>query len=510
MRVREYPLLKLFSGSGINLFRKVPATMKYSVQHKILLSFSIVTFIGLSSLLFVAYKITEQNVSQIVYKDMIDARKSLDVYLKQYFLINNMEFDKLSLESEADNISKGLTGQIGSDVMIYDSNGNNISSLVSIASTSNDDFSRALKGKTAYTVNYVGNKVIVNLSYPIESNKTLLGIMRYSKDYSELYNANRKFETVITIFAVVIFIFIFITSFVIARQIAKPIRILTRSTERISTGEFKLDIRINSKDEIGELADRFKKMALRIKEQIEIIQKDRDALKEAQAQSKSFFDNVTHELKTPLTTILGYAQVLKENGFSDKDFFDKGTSYIINESQRLNHMVIEILELSKASSKDLSYHFDELDLSELIRETCDEMKMKGKKYNIEIHCEVQNNLVLKGDKGRLKEVLINLMDNSIKYGKVNSIIEVEAYSEEKIVFLKVRDQGDGIPEEHISSVFEPFHRISKRASREKGSAGLGLTIVKSIVESHGGHIHIKSKMNEGTEVIIRFGGEENA
>jgi signal transduction histidine kinase len=484
--------------------------MKYSLQHKILLSLSVVAFVGLSALLFAAYNISEQNVSNIVNSDMIEARKSLDIYLNQYFLINNADLDESSLESEAESIAKELSSQVGSSVAIYDTKGIDLSSPDNGNIISDEDYDHALQGKTAYTVYNKGARVIVNLSYPINSENNTLGILRYSKDYSQLYETNRRFETIINVFAVLIFIFIYVTSFVISGQIAKPVRMLTKSTEQITDGDFNLDLRIDSSDEIGELADRFKKMTMRIKDQINIIEKDRDALKEAQAQSKTFFDNVTHELKTPLTTILGYAQVMKENGFNDREFFEKGTSYIIRETQRLNCMVVEILELSRTTSIDFSYRFEKLNLSDILRETCEEMRMKAKRYNIEISDNASEELYIKGDREKIKEILINLIDNSIKYGKVKSKVEVSAYRKSDSIELHVRDKGDGIPEEHLNRVFQPFYRVSKNVSREKGSAGLGLSIVKNIVESHGGSIEINSRIDEGTEVVITFRGGVDA
>jgi signal transduction histidine kinase len=269
-------------------------------------------------------------------------------------------------------------------------------------------------------------------------------------------------------------------------------------------GDFNLYINIKSKDEIGELANTFKLMVQRIKEQISIIERDRDSLMESQKQNKVFFDNVTHELKTPLTTILGYAQVIKENGFNDKDFFDKGISYIINESKRLNDMVINILELSTVSTGNSEYNFEKIDLSKLTETTCEEMSIKGKKYNIDIHFNNKKPLYVRGDYNRLREVLVNIIDNSIKYGNVNSVIDVEVYSRDEIINLMVRDRGSGIPPAHIDRIFEPFYRISKHDSREKGSAGLGLSIVKNILDRHDAKISINSRLNEGTEIIIQF------
>ncbi|WP_040205808.1 sensor histidine kinase [Neobacillus jeddahensis] len=478
--------------------------MKHSIQFKMLLAFSIVTFIGFSAFLLAAYKINEQNNSQIIHKDMIEARKTLDNYLKQYFLIKDTEMSKLSFATEATNIANVVSTQMGSQVTLYDAQGKNITSPLNKANLDNKDLSTALKGETAYTINHSEEKVMVTLSFPVKANDHVIGIMRYSKDYTEQSKYTNRFQNMIILFAVIIFMFIYITSLILSRKITNPIRKLTRSTEQLSAGDFVLHIDIDSKDEMGELAQRFKQMALRIKEQIEIIEMDRDALKEAQSQSKTFFDNVTHELKTPLTTILGYSQVLKDNGFTDRDFFEKGTSYIIKESQRLNHMVIDIIELSKATSDDISYYMEQVDLSPLIKETCDEMRMKGKKYGIRIHYEVEDNLTLVGDKDKLKEVIINLIDNAIKYGKVNSIIRVEGSHTGTMITLKVIDQGKGIPSEYITNLFEPFYRIPNIGVREKGSAGLGLAIVKSIVEKHGGTIEIDSKVNSGTEVKLSF------
>ncbi len=481
--------------------------MRYSIQNKILGWFSIIIFVGLTSLIFVSYKITEQNINHIIQNDMIEVKKSLDIYLKQYFLINNKEFNEANFLADSDAISRELSSKIGNNVEVYNAAGQKNSNFLNTDDIKSNDLSKAVNRQIAYTINYNEDKVIVSLSYPVELNNNSIGIIRYFKNYSEIYIYNNRFKYIINIFAGLIFIIVFIVSIIISRKIAKPIMELIKSSEQVSRGDFDLNININSKDEIGELSNRFKIMVDRIKEQISIIRRDRDNLKEAQKQNKTFFDNVTHELKTPLTTILGYAQIIKENGFTDKEFFDKGTSYIISESKRLNNMVVEILELSMAYSKDTCYNFRKINLSKLVKSTCEEMNIKSRKYNIQVCPRVQENTNINGDIYKMREVLINLIDNSIKYGNVNSTVDVEAYREEKYIFLKVKDKGIGIAEEHINNLFEPFYRISKKQSREKGSAGLGLSIVKDIVEKHDGYIYIKSKVNEGTEIIIKFKGD---
>lgn len=481
--------------------------MRHSIQNKILISFSIIIFIGLLALLLISYNVTEQNINNTLKVDMIETKKNLDQYIQQYFLINGITLNKDSLESEADALCKQLVAQTGNPVDLYDWKGNYIptsSSYFDKGIKNSKDFKAALAGNILYSSYSVNKKTMVRLCYPIEADNSTIGILVYAKDYSQLFDYSKNFKAIINSFAAIIFIIIFIMAFILSRQITKPIKRLSESSERVSNGDFDFDLKISSRDEIGELTQRFKYMVDKIKQQIEIIEKERDNLKLSQDQNKVFFDNVTHELKTPITTIKGYAQALAENGFTEKDFFQKGINYIIKESERLDNLVIELLELSTSTSKNFKYRFESINLSELIISTCDEMRLKGKKYNIAIECSAEPELCMNGDKDRLREVLINLIDNSMKYGNVNSVIDVKAYCKDTSIFLSIKDYGEGIPEEYIKNVFQPFYRVSKKASRKLGSAGLGLTICKEIVDRHGGTINIASQVGKGTEVFISF------
>lgn len=481
--------------------------MRNSIQLKIFIFFSTIIFAGFSLLAYAAYYTTEQNTRNVIKTDMMEVKRNLDTYLNQYFLIYNMDINEASIISEAENISQQLSAQMGNNVDVYDLKGQKLSYSSEPAAVANEseDLLRATKGEISYTTNFIGDRVIVSLSYPIK--KSNAGIIRYYKDYTEVYSYNQKFKRMINFFTTLIFIIIFIASFIFSERITKPIKMLVKATEKVSKGNFDIDIDTEAKDEIGNLSFRFKMMISKIKEQIQTIENDRDKLAKLQEESKLFFDNVTHELKTPITTITGYAQTIEDFGIKNDEFTRKGLKCIINESNRLNNMVIELIELSKTSSKKFNYDFGKVDIGGLIKETCEEMQIKGKKYNIGIESYIQEDLYIKGDKNRVKEVLINLIDNSIKYGDVNSIVHVNAYRQQNNVFIIVKDKGAGISEEYIGKIFDPFYRASKKVSRELGSAGLGLAIVKEIVERHKGNIEIKSKLGQGTEVILQFNSE---
>ena len=135
---------------------------------------------------------------------------------------------------------------------------------------------------------------------------------------------------------------------------------------------------------------------------------------------------------------------------------------------------------------------------------CEDMTHKAKKYNMSIDVDVEEKIKIIANEDKIKEIIINLIDNSIKYGQVNSTIYVSAHVNGKYVDISVTDSGEGIEENEISNILSPFYRVSKSESRELGSTGLGLAIVKSIVDSYNGKIDIKSEVNKGTKVSIKL------
>ncbi|KAJ51203.1 signal transduction histidine kinase [Clostridium tetanomorphum] len=244
-------------------------------------------------------------------------------------------------------------------------------------------------------------------------------------------------------------------------------------------------------------------MVKKISDQIITIQKDRDNLIEINNYKKQFFDNVTHELKTPLTTILGYAEIIQENAFTDKDFFNTGISHIINESKWLHNMVISLLELSKDSFV-IEEEFKEIDIGNLLKDTCNVIKLKAKRYGNKILYEANENICVYGNSDKLRQVFINIIDNAIKYGYSDSPIKVNITAKKDFAEINIINNGDGIAKEHISQIFNPFYRVDKIKSRELGSCGLGLSISKTIVEKHKGKIEVFSQLYKETTVIVRL------
>jgi signal transduction histidine kinase len=316
-----------------------------------------------------------------------------------------------------------------------------------------------------------------------------VGILRYAKEFSLLYEQSGRILNAVFYIALAIFAAAFLFSYLLSRHITIPLVKLARASTEVMNGNLDVRIALRQRDEIGRLAGNFNDMIERIKHQIGRIERDRDRLEKLNSERKQFFDNVTHELKTPLTSILGYAEMIRENGEKDEAFFRKGMTHIVEESQRLHGLVLHLLELSQESSG--SGEYDRIDVGQVLRDVCDSMNFKAKRYNKDIRCETGEGLYVLAQSDKLRQVFINLIDNAIKYGYANSEIAVTAERATDSVLISVVNDGDTIAPDHLTRIFEPFYQ-SDREKKEAGSMGLGLSIAKAIIDDSGGSIRIVS------------------
>ncbi|MFB5761363.1 sensor histidine kinase [Paenibacillus medicaginis] len=479
--------------------------MKWTIQFKMVVLFSVIIFIGFAALLVASNKVSVDNMYSEIDNDMVNYKKNIDIAISQYFLLLNKRMDEATLAAEVNEIEKQIGLAIGGEVDLYRADGSSFRHAQGNevpATIFQEDVKAAANSQIAYSTSINKGHIEASLSAPLIRENKVIGIIRFEKDYADLFMQRMQFQNTITTFAIVIFVCVFVGAIVISRKMTKPIRVLTQHAKYVSEGKLNSDIRMSSHDEIGELAMSFSSMILRIKEQIEVIERERDEVKQVQERSKIFFDNVTHELKTPLTTIFGYAQILRDNGFTDYAFYEKGINFIINETKRLNTMVVDILDVSVAASPGQVFRFEHMNIIDVLQETCDEMSLKAAKYNISVNVQMENPLFMQGDRNKLKEVFINVLDNSIKYGYVNSLIQVHAFKQGNEIVITIRDEGEGIREEALERIFEPFYRDNDVNREEKGSAGLGLSIVKNTIEQHGGMVKMASTLNKGSELQI--------
>lgn len=215
-----------------------------------------------------------------------------------------------------------------------------------------------------------------------------------------------------------------------------------------------------------------------------------------------FVSNVTHELKTPLTSIQGFVETLKNGAISDTAVAEKFLDIIEIETERLRMLINDILELSEIESKKKDNDKNAFGLRELVLEIESMLNNSASEKEIDFDIQIDPELKIEANRNRIKQLLINLMDNAIKYNKLGGSVTVKAETLGGKVEINVKDTGIGIPKEHTNRIFERFYRVDKGRSREIGGTGLGLSIVKHIAQLYDGYVNIESEEGKGSDFIV--------
>ena len=219
---------------------------------------------------------------------------------------------------------------------------------------------------------------------------------------------------------------------------------------------------------------------------------------------KEFVADVSHELKTPITSIMGYADTLLEGEY-DKETQTKFLNVIATEARRMAKLVTDLLTLSRYDSNKKKIQKESFDLGELVKKCQDKLAIEIKKKNHKVNCFVTADVPpVYADKDDIERVVLNILTNSIKYTKDGGEIKIYVGFVYNDAYIKIFDNGIGIPEEDLSRIFERFYRVDKARTREMGGTGLGLSIAKEILDKNGGSIDIKSVVGQGTEVVVRI------
>ncbi|MEN8788947.1 MAG: ATP-binding protein [Flavobacteriaceae bacterium] len=227
-----------------------------------------------------------------------------------------------------------------------------------------------------------------------------------------------------------------------------------------------------------------------------------DTLKIREAYRKDFLGNVAHELKTPLFTVQGYILTLLDGALEDKTVRKKYLQRAKKGVERLIYIVKDLDLITKLEIGDLNLDYGEFDIIELVQAVFDLLEIKASKKGVSLTFDMTYNspIMVNADREKIQQVISNLIVNSIKYGHTDGTTEVsvENLIKNKVI-IRITDNGEGIPEEHIPRIFERFYRVDKSGSREEGGSGLGLSIVKHIIEAHGEKIYVESVPGVGSE-----------
>jgi two-component system sensor histidine kinase VicK len=271
---------------------------------------------------------------------------------------------------------------------------------------------------------------------------------------------------------------------------------MTKAAEAMADGDFSSKIGIESGDEIGILAKTFNNMASQIETMLH-------ELKKSEKLRREFVANVSHELRTPLTSVRTYAETLFENKEITRDTEEEFLHVIINESDRMTKIVQDLLELSRFDSGDRKLDIEEFSIEQSVRDVHTAIALDAKKRGHLLSLELEWKMpMIKGDRARIEQVLMNIITNALKYTPDGGRIDIYTFRSRQNVSIKIEDTGIGIPKEDLERIFDRFYRVDKARSRESGGTGLGLSIAKEIITLHGGDIIIESEHGKGTSVTV--------
>jgi two-component system phosphate regulon sensor histidine kinase PhoR len=225
---------------------------------------------------------------------------------------------------------------------------------------------------------------------------------------------------------------------------------------------------------------------------------DLTRLKQLENLRQEFVANVSHELRTPLSLIKGFAETLLEGAKDNPETATQFLQKIDKHSDRLLFLIEDLLTISKIESGQVALNRQTVEVRELAQRVCDDLTARAASRQIALHNEIPPALLAWADADRLQQVLFNLAENAIKYGRVEGKVTFTGRdSGENRIEVAVADDGSGIPPESIPRIFERFYRVDRARSRETGGTGLGLAIVKHIVQAHGGEVYVKSELEKG-------------
>ncbi|MEW6510719.1 MAG: ATP-binding protein [Bacteroidota bacterium] len=317
--------------------------------------------------------------------------------------------------------------------------------------------------------------------------------VRAALRYDTIVALDRQVQLIVWIIGVITLLAITLVSVQVSRRITNPILGIAGAARAIRDGDLSRRIPVRSADEIGALAAAINDMA-------EKLSADITQLRKLERVRSEFLGNVSHELRTPIFSLQGFLETLLDGAMDDpavnRDFLEKAHRH----AARLNALLTDLMEISSIESGEMKMSFRQILLAATLTDAVEEMKPAAAKKRIALTldddgCAEES---VYADQARVKQVVVNLLDNAIKYTADGGHVRCFLRREHEFCAVDVADTGCGIAEEHLPRIFERFYRVDKDRSREAGGTGLGLAIAKHIVEAHGGSIRVRSREGEGS------------
>jgi heavy metal sensor kinase len=351
----------------------------------------------------------------------------------------------------------------------------------------------ASQGKPHFeTVRTLGPAPIRVLTYPLILDGKITDIVQIGQDLSAMENALERLRLMLLIFSPLAVALLCFGGWFLTGFFLEPVVRITRAARRINAGNLSQRIHVeDTKDELAQLAETFNSMLARLEDSF--------------TRTKQFTADASHELRTPLAILKGETEVALRWGKDPEELRQTLVSNL-EEIDRMGRIIEDLLLLAKSEAGELRLDIREFSLGDLLQDLYLQGKTLGEPKNIDISLRLQitEDVRLRGDQFQLHRLLLNLVNNAIKYTPENGHVEIRLAVEGSEAVLAVADSGIGIAAEHLPHLFERFYRVDEARNRSVGGTGLGLAIVKSIAEEHEGRVEIESTPGKGSVFTVRL------
>lgn len=458
--------------------------MKNKIGKRLVRSFLIIILITISIidifLLFAFSSYYYNNISKELIQRM---EVSLEIYRRDY---SDKSIEDLIYED-----SDIFLSNTNAEVQILDKDKNLLSDSIGRLASNPIETSDVLAAERGEIKTWKGEESqtgesIMSVAGPIKNNEDeTIGYLRFISSMEEVKAA--IFKTIISLLIFTLFVALLTTtvSLLISKSIVRPILELTEVAKTMLKGNYEEKAKVFEDDEIGELAKTLNAMS------DEIINKDRI--------KNDFISSISHELRTPLTSIKGWAVVLKDAKEDEKDLMEDGLNIIENEADRLAKMVEELLDFSRYISGRITLNKEIIDISQTCLDISKQMRPRAKSNNIELITDLpKESILINADENRIKQLLINLLDNAIKFTSDKGWVKFQMLKEDDKVQIMISDNGMGMTKEELAHVKEKFYK----GKHSKSHSGIGLSISDEITKLHQGSLEIFSEENIGTTVKV--------
>ncbi len=331
------------------------------------------------------------------------------------------------------------------------------------------------------------------VNYPVRDTEDgpVLGVVRVAYSLAQIQQNVGRIRLTFMLSVLGYAVLIVLITVWLAGTIVSPVEQLDESAQELAAGNLSHRVKVQGTDEITHLGNTLNRMAER--------------LQMLEGLRRQYVSNVSHELRTPLAAIRGMAETIQQHGEADPELRRRYLPRIISQTERLARLATQLLDLAQIESGNLVSRFAPVDLGAVLSEVTQTCANGAAERGVDLVVRVEPGLpLLEGDRDRLEQVFINLIDNAVRHtprgGSVSASIHGVAQGLEAVV----EDTGEGIPADHLPHLFERFYRVDASRSRSGGGTGLGLSIVEQIIKAHQGTIHVESEIDRGTRFVLRL------